>query len=145
MSQNLSLTKSVRINVPAARVWEGLTDPKLIEQYFFGSKTITDWQEGSDLIYTGTWEGKEYEDRGIILEAKPGKILRHTYLSSFSGLEDKPENYNELTYTLDEQDGSTLLTVKQDNIRDEQSKEHSDQNWDVVLNNMKQLLENKQS
>lgn len=141
MSQNLSLEKSIHINVPASRVWQGLTDPELIRIYFFGTETHSDWKEGSPLIYTGTWEGQEYVDKGTILEARPGKILRHTYLSSFSGLEDKPENYAELTYTLHEENGGTLLQVKQDNIRDEQTREHSSQNWDKVLSDLKELLE----
>ena len=34
---------------------------------------LTDWEEGSSLVFRGEWEGKAYEDKGTILEAIPGE------------------------------------------------------------------------
>jgi uncharacterized protein YndB with AHSA1/START domain len=58
-----------------------------------------------------------------------------------SGTEDKPENYSTIEYTLTPQDGGTLLTVTQDNNRDEESRKHSEGNWAIVFKNIKELLE----
>jgi uncharacterized protein YndB with AHSA1/START domain len=141
MADNLTLTTSVNINAPVSKVWQGLTDPELIERYFFGTKCITDWQKGSPIIYRGVWEGKEYEDKGNILDIEKNKFIKYNYWSSFSGTEDKPENYANITYQLQEQNGSVVLTVTQEGIKSQEALDHSKANWDMVLNGLKEILE----
>ena len=132
---------SININASKARVWEALTNPEIIKQYFFGTNVKTDWKERSPITYTGTWEGKEYEDKGKILKVEPGKLLSSTYWSSMSGKEDKPENYNQVDYHLHEENGGTKLELTQDNNPTQESKEQSEQNWGMVLKGLKDLLE----
>ena len=141
MTTGLTAKVTININKPATIVWDALTNPGIIKQYLFGTHAVSDWKEGSSLTFTGEWEGKQYEDKGTILESKPGKLLRYTYLSSMSGLEDKPENYADISYELDENNGSTTLTITQSNIANEKAREHSGQNWQYVLNTMKEVLE----
>jgi hypothetical protein len=31
-----------------------------------GTEVISDWKEGSTIIYTGEYEGKKYHDKGLI-------------------------------------------------------------------------------
>src|SRR4051812_9473220 len=96
----LTMKTSISIQAPPTRVWEALTDPEQIKQYFFGTEAISDWKVGSPLIFKGIWEGKEYVDKGIILELEQNKKLKYNYWSSFSGTEDIPENYAHITYEL---------------------------------------------
>ena len=144
MKNKITGTTSIYINAPAAKVWEALTTPSIIKQYFFGTNAISDWKVGSPIKFTGEWEGKHYEDKGSILEMIPNKLFRYSYWSSISGIEDKPENYVPITYELDSKGTGVLLTVTQENIPDEKMKEHSLENWNKVLRDLKQLLE-KQS
>jgi hypothetical protein len=58
-----------------------------------------------------------------------------------SGKEDRPENYNNVTYELEPENGGTRLTITQDGNNDEKSKEHSEQNWMYILNELKKFLE----
>lgn len=139
--EKLSLTTKIDINAPAAEVWKGLTDPEIVKQYFFGTNVKSDWKEGSPITFSGEWEGKSYSDKGEIQEITPGKYVKYSYWSSMGGTEDKPENYANVSYTLDENDGFTTLTVRQDNIKDLTSKEHSEQNWQTVFGGLKKLLE----
>ena len=142
MSNNLTLERSIIINAATARVWKALTDPAEIKQYLFGTETITDWKVGSRIIYKGVWQGKEYEDGGTILQFEPEKIFQSTYWSSMSGTEDKPENYATVTYTIEERSGDgTLLKLTQNNIKTEESKKHLEENWDMVLNAIKKVIE----
>ena len=60
-----------------------------------------------------------------------------------SGIEDKPENYVTITYDLSQNDDQTILSITQENIPDEKMKEHSEQNWNKVLADLKKLLERK--
>ncbi len=141
MKNDLTGKVSININAPAARVWEALTTPSIIKQYFFGTDTISDWKVGSPIVFRGEWEGKHYEDKGHIIEKIPGKMLRYSYWSSMSGTEDKPENYVTITYDLAEKKDKTLLTVTQENIPDEKTKNHSEENWNKVFGDLKKLLE----
>jgi uncharacterized protein YndB with AHSA1/START domain len=138
---NLSLNTSIEINAPAAKVWEALTNPAIVKQYFFGTNVKTDWKKGSPIIWEGEWDGKTYRDKGEILDIDPGRFVRYNYWSTMSGTEDIPENYADITYTLTEKDGVTKLDVTQGNIKSEESKNHSEQNWQSVFGKMKEMVE----
>ncbi len=138
-----SLSTSITVNAPAVKVWEALTNPAIVKQYFFGTNVKTDWKKGSPIIWEGEWEGKTYQDTGKILDIDPGKFVKYNYWSSMSGTEDKPENYADITYRLSEEDGKTVLTITQDNIKNKEAKEHSEQNWQSVFGKMKEMVENK--
>jgi uncharacterized protein YndB with AHSA1/START domain len=141
--KNQVLEKTITVNAPAAEVWKALTDPEMVKQYFFGTNLICNWQKGSPIKFTGEWEGKTYEDKGTILDIEPGKFVKYTYWSSFSGTEDAPENYANISYELEPQNGETRLTITQDNILSKEKYDHSDQNWELVLTQMKDLVERK--
>lgn len=141
MAANIIAKSTTTISAPVSRVWDALTNPEVIKQYFFGTQAISDWKVGSPLHFKGEWEGKEYLDKGIILKNEPEKLFQYTYLSSFSSLPDDPENYANISYELGEDNGKTTLTVKQENIENEEVREHSEKNWAHVLQNLKNLLE----
>ena len=143
MKRDYLAKKSIVVNAPAARVWQALTRPELVKQYLFGTEMTADWRVGGAITYRGQWEGKPYQDKGSVLAFEPEKRLRSTYFSSLSGLEDKPENYNTVTYELAEAKGRTTLTVTQDNNPSPESAEHSAKNWAMVLEGLKKLVENQ--
>lgn len=78
MNQNLILKKEISIQAPIAKVWNGLIDPEVIKLYLYGTQTISDWKEGSSIVFTGVWEGKEYEDHGTILKLEKEKYFDTT-------------------------------------------------------------------
>lgn len=140
--EKLTLKKSYNIQAPVSAVWNALTDPAIIKQYFFGTDTETDWKKGSPIFFRGTWEGRQYEDKGTILDIEQEKFILYNYWSSFSDKPDKPENYANIRYELTKKNGSTVLTVTQDGLDSQEKLEHSKENWDAVINNMKKLIEN---
>ena len=129
------------VNAPASKVWDALTNPSLIKQYLFGTEVTSDWKVGSPITYRGEWEGKPYEDKGEILQIEPEKLLVSTFWSSLAGLPDVPENYKTVHYKLSPENGGTRLTITQDNNADQKEADHSAQNWNTVLDGMKELLE----
>ncbi len=143
MKNDLVNKVSVTIDAPLSKVWDALTKPEIIKQYFFGTDTHTDWKVGRPITFTGEWQGKKYEDKGTVLEFEPERMLKYTYWSSMSQLEDKPENYVPITYEVKKEGDKTLLTVIQENIPDEKMRAHSEQNWKMVLENLKKLLESE--
>ena len=139
--KTFTATAKIEIRASADKVWDALTNPKLIKEYLFGTEATSDWKVGSPITYSGVWEGKAYEDKGKILEVVPQKLLKSTYWSGFSGKPDIPENYQTVTYELSEAGGQTTLTITQENNPNAQSADHSVENWNKVLDALKKLLE----
>jgi uncharacterized protein YndB with AHSA1/START domain len=143
MKSHITAKVSETINASTHKVWEALTDPELIKKYFFGTNAITDWQVGNPIVFEGEYEGKKYHDKGTILIYREKELLRYTYWSSMSGIEDKPENYVTISYRLKGDYNSTTLTVTQENIPDEKTKAHSIENWKKVLIGLKEMVEKR--
>ena len=141
MNEKYVAKVTIDINAPKSKVWEALTEPELIKQYLFGTQVVTDWQVGSPIAYKGVWEGKPYEDKGVVLENEPGKVLTSTFWSSLSGVPDIPENYQTVRYELSTENNGTRLTLTQDNNATQKDAKHSEQNWNMVLEGLKKLLE----
>jgi uncharacterized protein YndB with AHSA1/START domain len=138
---NIELNITQEISTPAAEVWDALINPEKIKKYLFGTDTHCDWKVGSPLRFTGEWEGKPYEDKGTILAIEKEKLLSYDYWSNFSGVPDLPENYQIVTFRLNELKDSTEIQLTQKNIRSEEVKSHSQENWRMVLNSLKELVE----
>ena len=132
---------SVLLNASPQRVWRALTTPEEISKYLFGTQTTTDWKKGSSITYSGEWDGNSYEDKGTIIDIRENELLHTTYYSSMSGLADKPENYNNVYYKITTANDQVILTIVQDNCRDEKSRDHSEENWKQVLGILKQIVE----
>jgi uncharacterized protein YndB with AHSA1/START domain len=139
--EKLKVEVSITIEAPPDKIWKALTTPMLIKKYLMGASVTTTWKEGSLITYDGEYKGKTYHDKGVIKKVVPEKLLQSTYWSSMSGKEDKPENYNTVTYELFPKDFETRLTVTQDNIRDEKEQEHASANWRDVLIKLKEVAE----
>lgn len=133
--------QSITIAVPRAKVWEALTKPELVKQYFFGSNIESTWKKGAPIRFTGEWEGKPYEDKGTILEIEKEKLLKYSYFSSWSGKPDVPENYNNVTYKLNDMGGNTEYIVEQEGLETEDAARHTEQNWAGIMEELRKLLE----
>ena len=132
---------TITINAPATRVWEALVSPDQIKQYMFGTRVVTDWQEGSPIIWQGEWQGKAYEDRGTLLKIEPKRVLQYNHFSPLTGQPDVPENYHTVTIELSPDRGQTRVTLSQDNNDSEEAREHAEKNWQMMLEDLKKLLE----
>ncbi|WP_020595691.1 SRPBCC family protein [Spirosoma panaciterrae] len=142
MRQDLIVSKSIDINASPARVWDVLTNPLLIQEYLFGTETLTDWTIGSAIVFQGEYENQSYQDKGIILENVPNQLLSYSYWSGFSGLEDKPENYATVTYRITEKGPNrTEFTWTQQGFSTEAGYAHSLNGMDDFLNQIKAIAE----
>jgi uncharacterized protein YndB with AHSA1/START domain len=54
---DLSTSISTGIKAPATEVWDALTTPEVIKQWFFGIDTKTDWTPGSPIVHRGERQG----------------------------------------------------------------------------------------
>jgi uncharacterized protein YndB with AHSA1/START domain len=141
MNHPLIAKAQVKVSAPITKVWDALVNPDLIRQYMFGTNAISDWKEGAPIVWKGEWEGKPYADKGVILKLKPGQVLQYSHFSPLSGQPDVPENYHTITIELSSVDAGTLVRLSQDNNATEEEREHSEQNWGLMLASLKKLLE----
>lgn len=134
-------TSTITIDAPTERVWAVLTDRDAIKEFMFGTDVETDWTIGAPIVWRGVWEGKAYEDKGVVLEFEPGRRLVNTHFSPLSGQDDAPENYHTLTWTLEGEAGTTELTLSQDNNASLEEAEHSKGMWDSLVKDVKVIAE----
>jgi uncharacterized protein YndB with AHSA1/START domain len=141
INPGLSILKSIDINASPLKVWDVLTNPAMIKQFFTGAQTITNWQIGSEIVFIHWYEEKEFRNKGTILQFLPNKVLSYTYWTAFSNTEDKPENYTTITYTLEEMNGKTKLSLAQTNFKNAAWYEGLQAGWDIVLIKIKEMAE----
>jgi len=141
MDKNLIARARVTIHAPGAKVWDALVNPEAIKQYMFGARVVTDWREGKPIIWRGEWQGRSYEDKGVVLQLKPGQTIQYSHFSPLSGVPDKPENYHTVTIELSGEGNQTRVSLAQDNNSTEQERDHSEKNWEMMLTALKKYLE----
>ena len=79
MENKLFVTNSITIDAPAEKVWDILTNPRQTKKYMFGCETVSDWKQGSSLLWKGNYEGKEMVFvKGDIVDIDPGLQSRLT-------------------------------------------------------------------
>lgn len=141
MDKDLVAKAAATVEAPVKKVWEALVTPETIKRYMFGTTVVSQWREGSPIVWKGEWKGKAYEDKGVIRRLEPGRTLQYTHYSPLSGQPDVPENYHTVTISLSEKDGNTLVSLKQDKNETEEAREHSETNWKTMLDGLKKVLE----
>jgi uncharacterized protein YndB with AHSA1/START domain len=150
MSKELIITNIIDIRANAAKVWDALTNPEQTKKYMFGCETVSDWKTGSELLWRGSYEGKEMVFvKGKIVEIKPNERLVYTVIDpNNANIPDIPENYLNVIYSLSEANGQTTLTVTQGDyatVADGEKRYKESYNdglgWDPILVQIKELVE----
>ncbi|RKR74395.1 SRPBCC family protein [Frondihabitans australicus] len=137
--EDLTARATVVVDADPDQCWRALTDPDLVAEYFFGTKVTTDWEVGSDITYSGEWEGKPYEDRGKVLDKTEPLLLVTSFFSPMSGKENVPENWQRVTYRVQPIDGGCRVSVEQTGNDSVEATEHSSSNWQQVLDGLRKV------
>ena len=150
MAKPLIIKNTIVINAPAAQVWDALVNPEKTKKYMFGCEPITDWKVGSSLLWKGVHQGKEVVFvTGHIKEIKPEKLLTYTVFDPLNpNLEDVPENYLTVTYSLSSDKGKTTFVVTQgdyatvgDGKKRYEDSYNNGEGWHPLLVQIKSLVE----
>ncbi|MBG8552242.1 SRPBCC domain-containing protein [Hymenobacter guriensis] len=113
---------STTIEAPKEKVWRVLWDDSTYgawtEPSSPGSRAITDWQEGSKVVFTASEEGGMYS---VIEKKIPNEFMSFRHLGEIKdGREQlwdaQHQDWSETleNYTLTESDGATTLLVEMD-------------------------------
>lgn len=134
-------TSTIDIAAPPESVWHTLTDLESLQQIMFGSIVETTWEVGTPIVYRGEWQGKQFEDHGVIVEFNEPHALRTTHYSPMSGKPDVPENYHPVDWLLEQTQSGTTVTLNQANNPTQDAADHSSENWNAALATLKQITE----
>jgi uncharacterized protein YndB with AHSA1/START domain len=129
------------VNASTEEVWHALITPAIVRKYMFGTTVVSDFKEGSDIRWSGEWEGKHYEDKGRIVSIENNRLLKYTHFSPLAGQPDIPENYHTVTISLTERNGMTEILLEQDNNKTPEEKSHSETNWKQMFQKLKDVVE----
>lgn len=144
------ITNSIHIYAPVPKVWDALINPKQTKKYMFGCETVSDWKQGSALLWKGEHEGTEtIFVKGNITKITPEKILAYTVIDpNNTAIPDVPENYLTVTYELTHENGHTVLTVTQgdyskvtDGEKRYKESYNNGEGWNPILVQIKKLVE----
>lgn len=128
------------IRTTAEKLWNALTDPEVMKQYWFGVHGESDWKVGSSwrLVFA---DGK-VADTGEIVEAKPPERLIIRWRNEFKP-ELKAEGFSRCTMTLERVTGAVKLTIVHELEQDGAGKfiDAVAGGWPKILANLKSLLE----
>jgi uncharacterized protein YndB with AHSA1/START domain len=127
------------IRTTPERLWEALTTPNFIAQYWFGMKCESDFKTGSSwrLIFT---DGR-VADTGEVVEADAPRRLAIKWRNEFRP-ELKAEGYSLCTFELEPADGAVKLTVTHGiDVPEAKFVQAVSGGWPVILSNLKSLLE----
>ncbi len=108
-------TQSVHIAALPDTIWMVLTNPDKIEQYMYGCRMERPWEEGHPVEYTMERDGQPVlMVKGEVVKVEPPFYLEHTIFPATSSLiEDIPENYLTVSYTITAKGNESELTITQ--------------------------------
>lgn len=136
-------TKTVVVNAGSQQVWNALTQPLLMKQWMTEAdiNIITDWKPGNPVLIRGNWYKTGFENRGIVLQHEPGRVLEYTHLSSLSRLPDVPDNHSVFLFTLQPLADETVVSISIRNFPTETIYKHLTFYWNVALELLKKFVE----
>lgn len=127
------------IRTTSEKLWQALTDPEFIRQYWCEVKFECDWKQGS--LWRMLIPDGRVADGGQVIEIDPPKKLVLTWRNEFVP-EMHAEGFSRLTYELEQVGTSTKLTlVHEMDLPDSKLIEGVSSGWPHILASLKSLLE----
>jgi uncharacterized protein YndB with AHSA1/START domain len=127
------------IRCSPATLWEALTDPKFIRQYWYGVNVECEWKKGAP--WKMAFPDGRLADAGEILEIDPPRKIVLRWLNEWNP-EMKAEGPSRCEIDLEPLDGAVKLTITHE-IDKPESKFIAAvaAGWPFTLSNLKSLLE----
>lgn len=138
------LDKNITIEAPVGKVWAAITDIRSMREWMGGDElqleVATSWEVGSPLVIRG-FHHVRFENRGVVLEYVPERVMAYSFLSSVSRLPDVTENYSVVRFELKEEGAHTALSLQLSNFPTETIYHHLNFYWNSTLMMLKRKVE----
>ncbi len=138
-----SIEKTIYIEATPEFVFDKLTCSSDIVRYFPLREVISDWKEGSEVLYKGELDGRGFTDFGRIERLNRPNEYHYVYWSDNHGTARVAENYLSIRYRLTSEGRGTQLMLKQENLQSEEMYQLMETVvWAGLLSSMKSFIEN---
>ena len=129
----------IYIRTTPEKLWEALTTPEILRQYFFETTQECTWKVGAP--WKMVLKDGGIADSGEVLEVDaPHKLVLRW--RSEKRPELKAEGDSRMTYLVEQKDGCVKLTVNHEIEREESKLIAGVSNgWPIILSSLKSLLE----
>lgn len=130
------------IRTTPEKLWSALTDPKQMEEYWFGMQIKTEWKRGAG--WQMVFPDGRVADTGEILEVERPKRIQLKWRNEFKP-ELKAEGFSVCTMDLEPVGATVRLTITHTIERaDSKFIQAVSGGWPKILSNLKSLLETGQ-
>ena len=138
-----NVTVSVKVNAPAEKVWQAITDREQMKQWYFD---ITDFELGEHKTFNFFEPGdsKKFHHRCEILEVIPNKKFKHSWTYP-----DFTHDKTIVKWELQPQEEGTMVKLTHkglenfDHLGLDFKKDSFEQGWnELVTKNLKEFVEN---
>ncbi len=127
------------IKTTPEKLWDALTSPRLMKQYWIGMDTESDWKLGS--AWTMKFPDGRVADTGEIVEFTPLKRMAIKWRNEWQP-EMKEEGFSHCAFDLEQVGGVVKQTVTHGiDVLNSRFIESVSGAWPVCLSNLKSLLE----
>ena len=127
------------IDAPTTAVWEAITDGDTTVKYFYGTRVVSNWEPGAEVVYTYPDGTRAAE--GEVIAIEPGSRLELTFLPLWDP-ELTAEGPAREVWLVEDAGGATRLTVETYDVA-EGGKIHTDfaGGFPFIISGLKTLLE----
>jgi uncharacterized protein YndB with AHSA1/START domain len=127
------------IRTTPQKLWQALTRPEFIRQYWFGVTLDTTWKKGAP--WQMVFEDGTVTDAGEIVEIKPRERLVIKWRHELSP-ELKAEGFTRCTFEIAKERSATRLTITHESPRNNSKTIAAVAGgWPMILSGLKTLLE----
>src|SRR5438034_1011541 len=70
MAETFVAQVAILIDAPRAKVWDALVNPEKIKQYLPVTSVVSEWHQGSSIVWTSEFLDKTFEVRGTVLSLR---------------------------------------------------------------------------
>jgi uncharacterized protein YndB with AHSA1/START domain len=129
----------VYIRTTPERLWQAITDPSFIRQYFYDQSVKSSWKAGAEYVHRAPDGTVKIE--GTIVEFDPPRRLVQTFSCPFKE-ETRGDRPSRVTWTIEPKGEVCKLTLVHDDFDGETATFRSvGSGWNPVLSGLKTLLE----
>jgi uncharacterized protein YndB with AHSA1/START domain len=142
MNPDYVITRTLLLHAKPDQIWQALTTPELIKQYFFNYDVTSHWVKGGPISWTGKRKGIDVIEKGSIISFIRNEQFKFTMLDVSSGLEDIATNYLHVTFDLLKKYDKMELSLTIENFNEDSRRcAHLAKGWDnIVLAGLRKMF-----
>ncbi|MBD9362547.1 SRPBCC family protein [Methylomonas fluvii] len=137
----ITVQKEIQIEASPMLVFNAISDPNKIVQYYPVDAVRSDSRCGGQIIFEGKVDGHAFTDYGVIDVFDPPREFSYSYWSDNHGTERLAQHHMTIRYLLSDTEQGTRLILEHKNLLTEERRNLMTGVWDFLLAQLKSYVE----